>query len=115
MLKHEIDKFVWAPGHLVWADPAEIAATGRTTRMPEALYRRLGRLETELLIESPYFVPRDRGVERLKELHDQGVRVRVLTNSLASNDVLAGPRVTRSPQASAPSGVELHELRAEPG
>ncbi len=116
MLKHEIDKFVWAPGHIVWADPAEIAAIGRTTRMPELLYRRVGRLDTELLIESPYFVPRDRAIERLKELHDQGVRVRVLTNSLASNDVLAahGGYADRRKQVLR-SGVELYELRADAG
>lgn len=116
LLKSEIDKFVWAPGHLVWADPAEIAATGRTTRMPEALYRRLGRLDTELLIESPYFVPRDRGIERMRELHDQGVRIRVLTNSLASNDVLAahGGYADRRKQVLR-SGVELYELRADAG
>jgi len=116
LLKHEIDKFVWAPGHLVWADPAEIAATGRTTQMPELLYRRLGRLDTELLIESPYFVPRDRAIERLKELHDQGVRVRVLTNSLASNDVLAahGGYADRRKQVLR-SGVALYELRADAG
>jgi putative cardiolipin synthase len=116
ILKSEIDKFVWAPGHIVWADPSEIAATGRTTRMPEALYRRLGRLDTELLIESPYFVPRDRGIERMRELHDQGVHIRVLTNSLASNDVLAahGGYADRRKQVLR-SGVELYELRADAG
>lgn len=116
ILKNEIDKFVWAPGHLVWADPAEIATTGRTTRMPEMLYRRLGRLDTELLIESPYFVPRDRGVARMRALHDQGVRIRILTNSLASNDVLAahGGYADRRKQV-LQSGVELYELRADAG
>jgi putative cardiolipin synthase len=116
VLKSEIDKFVWAPGHIVWADPAEIAGTGRTTRMPEALYRRLGRLDSELLIESPYFVPRDRGIEWMKGLHDRGVRVRVLTNSLVSNDVIAahGGYADRRKQVLG-SGVELHELRADAG
>jgi len=59
-LRAEIDKFVWAPGRIVWDDPAEIAATGGTSRMLEGLHRRVGTLETDLLIESPYFVPRDR-------------------------------------------------------
>ncbi len=115
-LKSEIDKFVWAPGRIVWDDPAEIAATGGTSRMLEGLHRRVGSLETDLLIESPYFVPRDRGIARMKELHDKGVRIRVLTNSLASNDVMAAHAgyADRRKQV-LESGVELYELRADAG
>ena len=116
VLEREIDKLIWAPGRIVWDDPAEIAATGDTTRLLEGLHRRLGRLDTELLIESPYFVPRERGIGRMKALHDQGVRVRVLTNSLASNDVLAAHAgyADRRKQV-LDSGVELYELRADAG
>jgi hypothetical protein len=49
----------------------------------------LSNAQTEILIENAYFVPRDRGVELTAALHARGVKVRVLTNSLASNDVLA--------------------------
>ena len=116
VLRAEIDTFVWAPGRIVWDDPAEIAATRGTSRMLEGLHQRLGRLDTELLIESPYFVPRDRGIGRMKALHDQGVRVRVLTNSLASNDVLAAHAgyADRRKQV-LESGVKLYELRADAG
>jgi len=115
-LEGEIDDLVWAPGRIVWEDPAEIVGTGGTSRMLEALHRRLGRLDTEMLIESPYFVPRDRGIRRAKELHDRGVRIRVLTNSLASNDVLAAHAgyAGRRKQV-LESGVELYELRADAG
>ena len=115
-LKAEIDKFVWAPGRIVWDDPAEIAATGGTSRLLEGLHRRLERLDTELLVESPYFVPRDRGIARMKALHDKGVRIRVLTNSLASNDVLAAHAgyADRRRQV-LDSGAELYELRADAG
>ena len=40
-------------------------------------------------IVSPYFVPGDRATEALCKLAQDGVQVRVLTNSLASNDVSA--------------------------
>ncbi len=43
----------------------------------------------ELLIVSPYFVPGAEGAEALKALVAKGVNVRVLTNSLASTDVVA--------------------------
>jgi putative cardiolipin synthase len=115
-LKAEIDKLVWAPGRIVWDDPAEIAATGGTSRMLEGLHRRVGTLEADLLIESPYFVPRDRGIAKMAELHERGVRIRVLTNSLASNDVLAAHAgyADRRKQV-LDSGVELYELRADAG
>jgi cardiolipin synthase C len=44
-------------------------------------------IENELIIISPYFVPGDEGVEFFKTLTDKGVHVRILTNSLSSNDV----------------------------
>jgi putative cardiolipin synthase len=115
-LKEEIAKFIWAPGRIVWDDPAQIAATGGTSRMLEGLHRRAGSLEADLLIESPYFVPRDRGIGRMAELHEQGVHIRVLTNSLASNDVLAAHAgyAGRRKQV-LESGVELYELRADAG
>ncbi len=40
-------------------------------------------------IISPYFVPSDLAVDALCKLAHEGVEVRVLTNSLASNDVMA--------------------------
>ena len=40
-------------------------------------------------IVSPYFVPGDRATEALCKLSRDGVQVRILTNSLASNDVSA--------------------------
>ena len=110
------DDFIWAPGWILWDDPAEIAQSGATTRMVEALYRRVRRLDGELLIESAYFIPRDRGVMALKELHERGVRIRVLTNSLASNDKLAAHGgYSKSRKQLIKNGVELYELRPDPG
>jgi putative cardiolipin synthase len=116
VLEEEIDKLVWAPARIVWDDPAEIAATGGTSRMLEGLHRRGGMLEADLLIESPYFVPRERGIKKMAELHDRGVRIRVLTNSLASNDVLAAHAGYSDRRRQVlESGVELYELRADAG
>jgi len=44
-------------------------------------------LEEELIIFSPYFVPGKAGTAFLTQLAQRGVRVRILTNSLASKDV----------------------------
>ncbi|WP_139558721.1 phospholipase D family protein [Methylotetracoccus oryzae] len=109
------DTLIWAPGHMIFDDPNEIKKYGRTTTMTERFFRRIERLRNELLIEVPYFVVRDRGLAAAKRLHERGVLIRVLTNSLASNDVLAahaGHAEHRDELVAA--GVELYELRADP-
>ena len=65
----------------------------------------------ELIIFSPYFVPGDAGTAFLTGLVARGVRVRILTNSLASNDVSvvhAGYAGYRKPLLR--GGVELYEM-----
>ncbi len=65
----------------------------------------------ELIIFSPYFVPGKEGVAFLKELRERGVRVRILTNSLASTDVAivhAGYAKYRKDLLRA--GIELYEM-----
>jgi putative cardiolipin synthase len=61
-----------------------------------------------------YFVPGERGVRVLSDLVDRGVRVKVLTNSLASTDVLAvhaGYAPYR--EGLLAGGVELYEYRPD--
>jgi putative cardiolipin synthase len=65
----------------------------------------------ELIVFTPYFVPRRPGVEYLKKLRSRGVRVRILTNSLASTNhsfVHAGYAKHRKELLQA--GVELYEI-----
>lgn len=45
------------------------------------------RLENELVIISPYFVPGEEGIQFFEKLITKGVEVKILTNSLKSNDV----------------------------
>jgi putative cardiolipin synthase len=68
----------------------------------------------EIIIFTPYFVPRKSGVEDLKQLRSKGVRVRILTNSLASTNhsfVHAGYAKHRKNLLRA--GVELYEVNIE--
>lgn len=71
--------------------------------------------QQELLIENAYIIPSDRGITRLRRLHDKGVGIRILTNSLASHDVPAVNshyKKWRKPIIGA--GAELYELRHDP-
>ena len=67
-----------------------------------------------MLIESAYFVIRERGIQVAKKLHEKGVRIRILTNSLASNDVVAahGGYATGRKQL-IENGAEIYELRPD--
>jgi putative cardiolipin synthase len=115
-LDEEISGTTWAKGRIVWDDPAAIYDGWRSGKINEALYQRMQNLRRELLIESAYFVPRQRGVEAAKRLTDRGVRLRVLTNSLAANDVLAAHAgYSKFRRALLEAGVELYELRPDPG
>jgi putative cardiolipin synthase len=71
---------------------------------------------SELIVVSPYFVPGEPGVRMLTSLRQRGVRVRVLTNSLASTDepiVHSGYQRYRVPLLE--EGVEIYEVKPLPG
>jgi len=108
------DSFIWAPGKVIWDDPSIIEHDKAAAVMFEALHRKLKTLEKELLIESAYFVIRERGIQVAKKLHERGVRVRILTNSLASNDVLpAHAGYAKGRKKLIESGAEIYELRPD--
>ena len=78
------------------------------------LGRQIREAKKELIIESAYFVMRDEEVEFCRSLTKRGVKVRVLTNSLASNNVIAaqaGHAKRRKPLVE--TGVDLYELRPD--
>jgi putative cardiolipin synthase len=108
-------QFVWAPGRVIYDDPASIRDP-RLRVMHDLLIRRIERLEREILIEAAYFIPLDADLPTVRALTRRGVRVRLLTNSLASNDVVpAFAGYSRIRRALVEAGVEVHELRHDPG
>jgi putative cardiolipin synthase len=108
------NQFVWAPGAIVWDDPESLREGAEHGEIIQALGKRLEDVERELLVEVAYFVPRKRGSEAIERLRERGVRVRVLTNSLSSNDVVAAHAGHASYRKRlVKAGVELHEVRAD--
>lgn len=68
----------------------------------------------DLLVVSPYFVPGTEIMDAFRAARSKGVRIRVLTNSLASNDApLAHAGYARHRKALLEMGIELHEMRSE--
>lgn len=104
----------WAPAELAADSPNKLdipAAESKST--PGAKLRQLAaNAQREVLIISPYFIPLDGGVLFLSALAQRGVKVRVLTNSLAATDVIpvhAG--YARYRPALLKAGIELYEFK----
>ena len=83
--------FSWAEAHVIH-DSSQKKVLGKAGK-DELLISKLGPYITgakkSAYIVSPYFVPGDNAADALCKLAQQGVQVRILTNSLASNDVSA--------------------------
>jgi putative cardiolipin synthase len=68
-------------------------------------------VQEELIIFSPYFVPGKEGTAFLTQLSQRGVRVRILTNSLSSNDVgVVHAGYAKYRKNLLRGGVELYEM-----
>ena len=84
------------------------AAGGIAAEIADAL--RLA--QREVLLISPYFVPGRAGLALLRDLRARGVRVAVVTNSLAATDVVAvHGGYAKYRRALLEAGVELFELK----
>lgn len=103
-----------APATLLYDPPAKLQAV--TPAMTDSVADRLRAAaiatQAEMLIVSPYFVPSAQGMALMCELRRRGAQVRVLTNSLASTDVVAvHAGYARYRARMLACGVALHELR----
>ena len=106
--------FEWATARLVHDDPAKTLDTeGRVDLLlfPE-LVRMVGAPVKSLDLVSPYFVPGDGGTHALVAMAGRGVRVRILTNSLAASDVaVVHSGYAKRRHALLKAGVQLFELK----
>jgi putative cardiolipin synthase len=93
------------------AKPQSQTAEGKS-RITPVLRGTIEAAQREVILISPYFIPSERGLGVLETLIKRGVRVKVLTNSLASTDVpVVHAGYARYRGALLSHGVELHELR----
>lgn len=109
----------WAPAVLMADKPGKIGPGDDEVNAGETVVDGLQSLmsgtQRDLLIVSPYFVPGARMMALYGELRKRGVRIRVLTNSLASNDAPAAHAgYMRYRKALLDMGVELYEMRSDP-
>ncbi len=111
--------WTWAPSTLLVDKASKIAADADAVEAAQdttvdGLLQLMAEARSDLLIVSPYFVPGPRMLAQLAAIRQKGVRIRVLTNSLASNDAPAAHvGYARYRKALLELGIELYEMRAE--
>ena len=108
----------WAPSALMVDKPGKVGPgddevdAGDT--LIDGLLALMAQAKSDLLIISPYFVPGQPMMKTFADLRQRGVRIRVLTNSLASNDAPAAHAgYARYRKQLLALGIELYEMRAE--
>lgn len=105
--------FYWGDAAVVVDHPDKISSPrdANELHLVTQLAPYFDNIEKELIIISPYFVPGDEGVAFFKRLVDKGIRVKILTNSLSSNDVsVVHAGYSKYREALLRSGVELYEM-----
>jgi putative cardiolipin synthase len=112
-------QLTWVPATVLADRPAKIASE-TSPQEEETIANNLSALmlsaKQELLVISPYFVPGKEGVEMFTKLVDQGVHIRILTNSLASTDSpLVHTGYARYRVGLLKLGIELSEVRPKLG
>ncbi len=108
----------WAPAVVLEDKPGKIgpdddeADAGDT--VVDGLLQLMGQARQDVLIVSPYFVPGAGMMQLFAQMRAKGVRIRVLTNSLASTDAPAAHAgYARYRKDLLALGVELYEMRTE--
>jgi putative cardiolipin synthase len=109
----------WAPSTLLVDKPGKIGPGDDEVNAGETVVDGLLNLmlqaQRDVLIVTPYFVPGARMMAVYEQLRKRGVRIRVLTNSLASNDAPAAHAgYARYRPGLLDIGVELYEMRSDP-
>lgn len=106
----------WGTGIALWDEPGKVTQPGtpdwQTTLLGDLTAA--SELNERLVLISAYFVPTQRGVERLVALANQGIEIDIITNSLESTDaaVVHGAYAPWR-KTLLENGITLYELRPE--
>ena len=106
--------YSWGRWVLAYDHPSKVEAEEVTeeTHLAPKLKKAFEQAQKEITIVSPYFVPGTDFTDYLVGLVEKGVRVRIMTNSLAANDVsLVHAGYMRYRKDLVRGGVELYEFK----
>jgi putative cardiolipin synthase len=111
-LEEARDDFIWAPARALYDEPDKLATDKE--EVADYLIQLAKGKEHEIMVEAAYVVLGPEGVERTRINRERGVSQRLLTNSLATNDVAAAHAgYAKYRRDILRNGVELYELRPD--
>jgi putative cardiolipin synthase len=115
LLESQLGGAVWAPAEFVYNPPAITAGDEADGSVVAVRLRGLAKeAETDILIESAYFIVTDETLEMVEQLIDRNVKITALTNSLSTTDVwLIHAGYTRNRKDIIRQGVGLYEFRPD--
>ena len=102
----------WVKAQVIKDSPEKIKSQAKKEEhLNFQLVKRLKKPEKSVDIISAYFVPEEKGEQHLSQMAQQGVQVRVLTNSFKANDVaLVHAFYAKYRKDLLKNGVELYEF-----
>jgi putative cardiolipin synthase len=115
LIDNWLEVATWAPAEFVYNPPVITGGDeANGTVIADYLIELLKDAESEILVESAYFIISDELLQRIDPLLEKKIRIRALTNSLATTDVWtihAG--YTRNRKAIIQHGIGLYEFRPD--
>ncbi len=112
-----LQDLIWAPAHLVFDSPPtpeQVADSDEAQPVARELRKLVATARNEILAESAYLILVGESLDEAARLHAAGVQMRVLTNSLASNDLVTNHSgYARHRSAMLDAGIDLYELRPD--
>jgi putative cardiolipin synthase len=112
-LKGWREQLIWTEAHVV-VDRLERFEGQGESAIIEFMADGIANIDSEFVAQSAYLIPSKAGIANIKVQVDRGVRVRLLTNSLMSNNhITAHSGYMKYRKDMLEAGAELHELRAD--
>jgi cardiolipin synthase C len=116
-LQASFGQMIWAPARLIYDPPPQADAVDETSESQPsavALAELAQNTRQEIVFESAYLVLDDDTLAAVHAMREAGIRIRGLTNSLASNDVTANHAAyAKKRRRILASGIDLYELRPD--
>ena len=84
-------EYIWASAQLFYDKPEKLLShsPSATTHLGPIVSSIIGQTTDSIYISSPYFVPGESGLKMIRRFRENDVSINILTNSLASTDVIA--------------------------
>jgi len=112
-IRHNRVSYHWGKAEVLYDQPEKLVQDFSKTELHLAtkIEPYFESVQDELIIFSPYFVPGKKAMALLRQLSERGVRVRILTNSLASTDVaIVHAGYAKYRKGLLRAGIELYEM-----